>query len=240
MSTSPSYPFTVAGSRTLVAIFDEAFVITTSSSPGVGGTTEMDSATYKTGENARAKAFPAVGCSFANWTVNGVVVSTNDTYTFNVTGNRGLVGNFLSNTGATITTTSSPAAGGTTSGAGAYGVGDSVTVSAVPNAGSGFVNWTQGGAVVGTDLGYTFIASTSRALVANFIAPPPLALTPGGPGSNVMVLSWPAADAGWVLQESADLVTWVNSIRSATVVGGQKSITARTTGASCFFRLAHP
>ncbi len=117
VSTSPSYTFTVAGSRTLVAKFNEAFVITASSSPAVGGTTEMDSLTYKTGENAQAKAFPEPGYSFANWTENGVVVSTLATYAFNVTGNRTLVANFLSDTGITITTNAAPAAAGATTAA---------------------------------------------------------------------------------------------------------------------------
>ena len=58
VSTSPSYTFTVTASRTLVAKFDEFFVVTATSSPTIGGTTEMDSISYKTGENAKAKAFP--------------------------------------------------------------------------------------------------------------------------------------------------------------------------------------
>ncbi len=65
----------MGSSRTLVAKFNEAFVVTANVSPSIGGTTEMDSLTYKSGENAMAKAFPASGFSFLNWTENGVVVS---------------------------------------------------------------------------------------------------------------------------------------------------------------------
>ena len=84
----------------------------------------MDSLTYKTGENAKAKAFPADGCSFANWTENGAVVSTDSTYSFNVTGNRALVANFTWDAGFTVTTTSSTSLGGTTNGDGAYHPGE--------------------------------------------------------------------------------------------------------------------
>jgi hypothetical protein len=170
VSNSPSFNFTVGGSRTLVANFDEAFVITATSSPAVGGTTEMDSPNYKTGEIAQALAQPGDGYSFANWTENGVVVSTSATYSFSVTSNRTLVANFLSDTGVTINTNSAPAAGGTTSGDGAYHVGDPVTLSVVPDAGFGFVNWTEDGIIVSTDSNYWFTAEVNRALVAHFAA----------------------------------------------------------------------
>ncbi len=177
VSTSASYTFTVAANRTLVAKFNQVFTITAASSPPVGGTTEMDSTTYKTGDNAQAKAFPAAGYSFANWTENGVVVSTSDSYSFNVTGNRALVANFTADNGVTITTNSAPAAGGTTDGAGAYFVGDDVTVWATPNPGYAFANWTVGGAVVSSSAEYTFTAAANRALVANFA--PAIAIAAG-------------------------------------------------------------
>ena len=168
VSTSPSYTFTVGGNRTLVAKFIEAFEISAPASPSLGGTTEMDSLTYKTGEKAKAKAFPASGYSFLNWTENGVVVSTSDVYDFNVTGNRTIVANFVSDTGVTITATSAPFDAGAVSGDDTYAAGDSVTVSATANPGFAFVNWTAGGAVASTDADYTFNATTHRALVAHF------------------------------------------------------------------------
>ncbi len=240
VSTPSSYTFTVAGNRTLTAKFDEAFVVSTGSSPGVGGTTEMNSAIYKTGDRARARAFPAAGYSFSNWTDNGAVVSTAASYTFDATGNRALVAHFLSTTGATITTSSAPAADGTTAGEGAYAFGAAVTVSAFPNPGYGFVNWTVGGTVVSIDLDYTFPAAANRALVANFSAFPPLAAARGAAGAHVMVLSWPASSAGWILQESADLATWTSSARAIVTNGGQKTVTVSTAGAGRFFRLAQP
>jgi uncharacterized repeat protein (TIGR02543 family) len=169
VSTSPSYTFTVGGSRTLVAKFNVSFVVGTSSSPAAGGTTEMDSQHYNSsGETAQALAQPSQGYSFANWTENGVVVSASSTYSFKVTGNRTLVANFLSNTDVTVNTNSATADGGTTIGDGAYLPGDEVTVSALPNDGSGFVNWTEDGLIVSNDPDYTFTADVNHALVAHF------------------------------------------------------------------------
>ena len=183
-SNSASYTFTVSGNRTLVAKFNQVFSITASASPTTGNPndeniTEMDSLIYKTGDNARARAFPASGYTFANWTVNGIVMSTANPYTFPATGDRVLVANFTSNTGVTVTTNAAPAPGGTVSGAGPYAIGDSVTVLATPNPGYAFANWTIGNAIVSTDANYNFAAATNLALVAHFGA----AVTISGTGS---------------------------------------------------------
>jgi hypothetical protein len=168
VSTSPTYSFTVTGNRTLVAKFDEFFVVTSTSSPAIGGTTEMDSLSYKTGENAKAKAFPEDGWSFENWTDHGTVVSTNPTYDFTITGNRELVAHFTWDAGVTVTTTSSTSMGGTTTGDGPYADGDDVTVSALPEEGYAFVKWTEDGTEVSADTNYVFTAAANRRLVANF------------------------------------------------------------------------
>lgn len=73
----------------------------------------------------------------------------------------------------TITTSSNPSNGGTTSGGGSFASGASVTVTATPNSGYNFSNWTEGGSVVSTAASYTFTVNSNRALVANFTARPP-------------------------------------------------------------------
>ena len=65
----------------------------------------------------------------------------------------------------TITTT---AENGTISGAGVYGAGATVTLTATPDFDYEFVNWTVGGEVVSTDNPYTFPASANVEVVANF------------------------------------------------------------------------
>lgn len=62
-----------------------------------------------------------------------------------------MVANFiLSNVNYTINISSNPTAGGTTTGSGTYSSGSSRTVTAAPNAGYTFINWTENGNVVST------------------------------------------------------------------------------------------
>ena len=70
--------------------------------------------------------------------------------------------------GYDITTSSLPAAGGTTSGSGNYASAAAVSVIASAASGYQFQSWTEGGAVVSTSATYNFTASADRALVANF------------------------------------------------------------------------
>jgi hypothetical protein len=312
VSTSASYSFTVTANRTLTAVFIEAFVISTDSSPSIGGTTEMDSVTYKTGERAKAQANPAIGFTFANWTENGVVVSADESYSFDVAGNRSLVANFVSDAGITVNADCEPSHGGSVLGDDVYNFGDDVMVSVVANNGFVFSNWTENGVVVSTDpafgfsavanvalvahfvpsvsitasasppeggvvsgsgeyaggsqvglsavanpgyafngwtensaginsgADYSFTAGSARSLVANFIALPALTAAVADPGSNELIVSWPAANAGWILEESSNLATWTVSTRPVVVEAGQNKVTVPVSGAGSYFRLSHP
>ena len=114
-------------------------------------------------------ATPNEGYTFDNWTENGNVVSTSATYTFPVSGNRNLVAHFHSATpNYMVTVTASPAEGGTVNGGGNYQEGQNCTVTAAPNSGYNFINWTENGNEVSTDASYTFTVTGNRALVANF------------------------------------------------------------------------
>ncbi len=67
-----------------------------------------------------------------------------------------------------INVSADPPAGGSVSGGGTYNSGSKVTVTASPNTGYSFVNWTEGGATVSTDAAYTFTATADRDLAAHF------------------------------------------------------------------------
>ncbi len=72
-----------------------------------------------------------------------------------------------------ISVTASPAQGGRVSGGGSCFAGDDITVSAYPEEGYRFVNWTQNGSEVSRDAAYTFQAIGARDLTANFEPIPP-------------------------------------------------------------------
>ena len=78
----------------------------------------------------------------------------------------------------TVTLSSNPLIGGTTSGGGFFNAGASVTVSAVANAGYTFTNWTEGIVLLSTNSNYTFTINSNRVLIANFTAG---VLPPSGP-----------------------------------------------------------
>ena len=68
----------------------------------------------------------------------------------------------------TITASANPTAGGTVDGAGTYAHGTSCTLTATPNTGYHFVNWTLNGTAVSTNANYTFTVSEAANYVANF------------------------------------------------------------------------
>ena len=73
----------------------------------------------------------------------------------------------------TIEAEPNPAQGGTVSGAGDYKDSASATVTAAPNAGFRFLEWTENGSQTSTDASYTFTVSSNRKLTAVFEPVPP-------------------------------------------------------------------
>ena len=167
VSTSRTNTFTVTGDRALVAKFKPVYSIVVSAEPANGGAVEADP-TYEPGDLAKLKAQPNSGYCFLNWTQNGVQVSTDPNYQFNVTGNRTLVGHFAF--GRMINANGYPANGGTVTGGGVYQIGASVTVVAGSKPGYAFVEWSENNLQVSTSQSYTFTCATNRTLIASFAA----------------------------------------------------------------------
>ncbi|PKP02370.1 MAG: hypothetical protein CVU14_03590 [Bacteroidetes bacterium HGW-Bacteroidetes-9] len=169
VSTNASYTFNVSSNRTLVANFlPLEYTISVSSNPPSAGSV-TGGGSYAFGSQATVTASANTGWNFTNWTENGNVVTSNVTYTFTVNGNRTLVANYTQQiVQYTITTSANPVPGGSATGGGVFNAGEQVTVNASPNTGWVFVNWTDGGTPVSTDLTYSFTATSDRDLIANF------------------------------------------------------------------------
>ena len=167
VTTNPSYSFVATADRTLVTNFQiQSFAIAASADPTVGGTVSGDG-TYDYGTSCTLAATPNTGYDFVNWTENGSPVSTEANYTFTVTGERSLVAHFQLKT-YTVAATANPTEGGTVSGSGTYTHGQSCTVTATPNTGYDFVNWTENGNPVSANPTYTITVTSGHSLVANF------------------------------------------------------------------------
>lgn len=168
VSTEQFYTFTVTCSLDLVANFQiQTFTISLSANPANAGSVS-GAGTYSYGTSCTVTATPYQRYLFANWTENGTVVSTDQSYTFTVTTNRTLVANFEIPM-VEITTEVNPEEAGSVIGAGTYHYGDEVTLTIVRNEDWSFQNWTENGDVVSEEMTYTFIATENRNLVANFL-----------------------------------------------------------------------
>jgi hypothetical protein len=170
VSTNSSYTLAMDVNHSLVANFVPDVMqwsVTTSAAPAAGGTTTGDGL-VNDGASTTVTATANAGYGFTNWTEGAAMVSTNASYTFNATADRVLVANFAALPSYTVSTSSAPVAGGATSGDGGFISGSSATVTAAPNAGYFFVNWTENGTQVSTNASYTFNVTANRALVANF------------------------------------------------------------------------
>lgn len=147
------------------------YTISTFSTPEIGGTTS-GGGTYYQGNTATVNAIANEGFSFINWQENGTVVSMSQNYSFTVNGDRNLVAKFKrTNTGDTytVTTKSTPTAGGITTGDGTYAFGALVSVKATPNDGYSFVNWTINNIEVSTTKTYKFNIVTNTKLTSNYV-----------------------------------------------------------------------
>jgi len=238
VSTNANYTFTITGNRTLVANFTEtvnAYTVTLSSNPPAGGAT-TGGGSFNSGASVTVSATANAGYTFTNWTEGVNVVSYDANYTFTITGNRTLVANFTETVNTyTVTLSSNPPAGGTTTGGGSFNSGVSVTVTATANTGYTFINWTEGVNVVSTNANYTFTITGNRTLVANFSetantyiitlsSNPPAGGTTAGEGSYISGASVTVAatpNAGY---------TFTNWTEGANVVSTDANYTFTITG----------
>lgn len=239
VSVSPAYHFVLAGNVKLIANFKiipaSQFAVILSSNPPDGGST-TGSGAYGAGSSVTVSATANAGYTFVNWTDNGVVASTSASYTFTLAANRALVANFAKSI-YTLSLSAKPTGGGTTSGAGSFTDGTSVTAVATPKAGFDFVNWTDNGAAVSIQASYQFTIHANTTLVANFAANTvtlnvtavhgTVVKNPNQPtyakGSTVQLTATP--NAGYVFTSwSGDATGAVNPLN--VVMSANKNITA--------------
>lgn len=99
--------------------------------------------TYDQGATCLLTATANTGYEFKKWTKDGEEVSTNASYSFEVTENATYVGVFgePSITYYTISTEANPLQGGSVDGGDTYAEGTSVVLTAIPNTGWHFVKW---------------------------------------------------------------------------------------------------
>ncbi len=162
---------TMDGHKDVTATFvpEEVIQYTITATAGANGSiTPSGDVTVNKGDDQSFTITPNAGYHIDDVLVDGTSVGSVSEYTFtNVTDDHTIHATFAINQ-YTIAVSASPGAGGTASGGGTYNHGATVNLSASPNAGYNFVNWTEDGSEVSTDPAYSFTATASRTLVANF------------------------------------------------------------------------
>ena len=167
VSEESEYSFTITNDRELVANFTLLdYDVIVNVNPENSGTA-TGSGNYLHGDNVTLVATPNTGYRFVNWTENGEVISEESEYSFTITNDRELVANFTLLDYDVIVNVN-PENSGTATGSGNYIHGDEVTLTATPNTGYRFVNWTENGEVVSSDMEFVFTITSNINLVANF------------------------------------------------------------------------
>ncbi len=141
------------------------YTLTTNANPSMGGFI-TGAGTYTSNSIATLIATAATGYSFSSW--SGDTVSTNASINVFMSGNKNITANFtpIPSSSVNITTVTNPLIGGTVSGGGSYSIGNSITLTATPNAGYAFINWS--GDTTGTNPTITFTATVNKSITANF------------------------------------------------------------------------
>ena len=173
VSTNASYTFTVNNNRTIVANFVEqqpqTYNITVSVTPADGGNVTGDG-TYTQGQQCTLTATPNTGFNFFNWVnaKNGVIVSTDQTYTFTVNEDGEFIANF-SYIEYEVLTEVDPYNGGTIFKSEGNHYGDIVTLTVTPAENFVFLNWTENDVVVSEELSFSFTLTDHHYFIAHLI-----------------------------------------------------------------------
>jgi hypothetical protein len=166
VSTEATLTFVAQTDRNLVANFIiQTLNITVEADPEGSGTV-TGAGTYNYGDPIVLTATPLGQFEFYNWTENGEEVSTQPNFSFNAYDNHNYVAHFIST--ITIVATVQPEESGVITGSGNYNYADPVTLTATPNTGFVFVNWTENDTVFSTEPSISFTAYVNRSFVANF------------------------------------------------------------------------
>ncbi len=172
ISNQSEYSFLMpAENLTLVANFEmTGYILTLVANPEEGGTV-VGSGIYNAGDTVNISAMPNTGWNFINWTdTEGNLISNQPEYSFTMPAeDLILIANFEM-TGYILTLIANPEEGGTVMGSGIYNVGDTVNISANPNSGWNFINWTDAeGNLISNQSAYSFLMpAEDLILIANF------------------------------------------------------------------------
>jgi uncharacterized repeat protein (TIGR02543 family) len=167
-STSATVTITMDGNKTLTANFQQqTYTLTLNKNQAAGGSVSRapDKESYTYGETVTITATAASGYTFTGW--SGASTSTSASVIITMDGNKTLTANFQGT--YSLTVSSSPAAGGNVSrnpNKTAYTAGETVTLTATPNANYTLAGWI--GASPSTGNTATVVMNANKTVTAVF------------------------------------------------------------------------
>lgn len=170
--TSAEITFTIGQNTELEAVFViNEYEVTLAAHPEEAAYAFEGEGLYSHGETGIFSALPAVGYVFQYWQQENSIVSTHPTLQTPVTSHTTFTAMFEERN-FMLELAVEPEGAGITTGAGTYGTGAEVSVSALPNTGWQFVHWIQTledqEEIVSDDSGHTFVLLEDALLTAIF------------------------------------------------------------------------
>ena len=164
-STSPAFQAVVTSDRQFTAYFEvNQYEVSLEADPEGGGQVS-GGGIFDFGTEITVSAELAEGYDFGGWRKDGLVVSTDLTYTFAVEEDVELLARFILRT-YQVSLAITPQGSGVVTGAGTYPHGTTATVSSAIYAGYQFVGWQENGDIVSTNNPYSFEVNQGRSLTA--------------------------------------------------------------------------
>ena len=161
VSTKNPYTTTITANTQFKANFITHKVTVVS---GEGGTAKVDKTQVAPNGKVTLTATPNDGYSFVNWTVNGEEVSKANPYTTTIIANTEFKANFITHKVTVVSGEGGTAKVDKTQ----VAHNGKVTLTATPNDGYSFVNWTVNGAEVSKETTYTATITEDIEIKANF------------------------------------------------------------------------
>jgi len=169
ISTEPEMTFLLESDTAFVATFLlRSYDIVATSSLPAGGTV-TGGGTYHHFDQCTLTATPRTGYNFLGWYSDDELFTTDQSFTFEVTGPAAFEARFEIQT-FDITIVINPENGGTVTGAGVYNYGTQCTLTATPAEGYLFQGWMRNNTLVSDRLTYSFTANANADFVAQFYA----------------------------------------------------------------------
>eukprot|EP01029_Cantina_marsupialis_P023175 TRINITY_DN573927_c0_g2_i1.p1 TRINITY_DN573927_c0_g2~~TRINITY_DN573927_c0_g2_i1.p1 ORF type:complete len:2750 (-),score=319.36 TRINITY_DN573927_c0_g2_i1:5689-13938(-) len=168
LSETNPYTLTVSENLYVEAQFAEINQIIASVNPAESGTV-LNTGIYESGAVVTISAIANQGFYFSHWTdEGGNTVATEQDLLVTVYGRMKYTANFSSF--INIAPLVQPLDAGIVNGGGSYKSGEEIQLSASPNEGFAFKNWTnQSGDILGEELNLTYVVTPEEQVTANFI-----------------------------------------------------------------------